>query len=164
MKSKIPKEAFAYYVGLGEKRSYQATADHFGVSKCAVTKLAQREGWRFRLAAIESEARDRLDKKLADDIVEMRERHGKMLKVMSARVITALRDHPITDGMDAIRAADILMKNERAVAAEAVQRSESVVARVTREEIAQLVSVEPEEPGEPSQAGRKAKADDREDW
>ena len=37
---KIPPEAFDFYFELGPGRSYQAVADHFSVTKQAVTKKA----------------------------------------------------------------------------------------------------------------------------
>ena len=46
MSGKIPPDALEYYLGLGPDRSYQKVADHYGVSKRAVTKLAARERWR----------------------------------------------------------------------------------------------------------------------
>ena len=46
---KIPEEAFEFYVGLGPHRSYQAIADHYGVTKRAITKVAVRDGWTERL-------------------------------------------------------------------------------------------------------------------
>ena len=45
MSGRIPPDALEYYVSLGADRSYEKVADHYGVSKRAVTKLAVRQRW-----------------------------------------------------------------------------------------------------------------------
>jgi hypothetical protein len=42
MRGKLPFDTFDFYFGLGPSRSYQAVADHYGVTKRAVCKLAAR--------------------------------------------------------------------------------------------------------------------------
>ena len=54
---KIPADAFDYYVGLNEERSFEKVAQHVGVSKRAITDCARRENWTERLAALGVEAR-----------------------------------------------------------------------------------------------------------
>ena len=66
MERKIPPEAFDVYFELGPGRSYQAVADHFGVSKQAITRRAVDEDWQGRLAKIEAEARKKRDAKLVE--------------------------------------------------------------------------------------------------
>jgi hypothetical protein len=63
------------------------------------------------------------------------------LKVMGMRVLAALRDCTIKDGMDAIRAADITIKLERLLAGEVSKRTELSVAEVTRHEMRTLLTV-----------------------
>lgn len=116
MTSKIPPDAFDFYVSQGERRSYQATAEHFGVSKCAVAKRAKREDWAGRLASIEASARAISDRKLSESIADMQDRHLRMAKAMGARALAGLRDYPIEDGMDAVRAAELVIKLERLLA------------------------------------------------
>ena len=51
---KIPSNAFDFYVSLGPRRSYEAVAARYRVSKRAVTRCAAREGWQGRLADLEA--------------------------------------------------------------------------------------------------------------
>jgi hypothetical protein len=139
---KIPPEAFSFYVGLGHERSYQAVADHFGISKRAVTDLAGRESWTARLEKIEMEAREKSDEKLAESVAETRTRHVKMIRAMQARALSALKQYPLTSGMDAIRAAEMTIKLERLVLGEASERTEVSVEEVTRREIHDLLVFE----------------------
>ena len=53
---KLPDNAFEHYVSLGPARSYQQVAEHFGVSKRAVTNLAASENWPGRLAELKRDA------------------------------------------------------------------------------------------------------------
>jgi len=138
---KLPTDAFEQYRALGEQRSYTALAQRLGVSKRAVTKLAAKEGWTERMAKIEEGAREISDRKASEDLAAMHERHLATLKVMGVRVLSALRDCPITDGMDAIRAADITIKLERLLAGEASKRTELSIEAITRHEMATLLKV-----------------------
>lgn len=139
MSGRIPNDAFEFYVSLGEARSYQRLADEYGVSKRAVTKHAHREDWAGRLARIEEASRVQSDAKLAEGLIEMRERHLKTLKAMNARVLTAIREFPLTSGMEAIRAAEIVIKLERLIAGEPTERQASVEETMRREMDALLV-------------------------
>jgi len=90
---RIPPDAFDFYVGLGPERSYQLVADHYSVSKRAVTKLAVREDWAQRLSKIEIEARERSDSKLVETVEEMRSRHLKMVKAITDTEWRSLPHH-----------------------------------------------------------------------
>lgn len=135
MKRKLPTDAFDYYVTLGSHRSYQAVADHFGVSKRTVIRCAARENWIDRLAKIEQESRERGDKRLAETLDEMRERHLRTLRAMNARALAALKQYPLTSGMEAMRAAEIAIKLERLVAGEASERTELSLEEITKREL-----------------------------
>jgi hypothetical protein len=163
VRSKIPPDAFDFYAAQGEHRSYQATAEKFGVSKTAITKCAKREGWGERLAKIEADARAISDRKLTESLAEMQERHLKIVKAMSARVLSGLRDYPIMDGMDAIRAADMVIKLERLLAGEASKRTELSIEDITRHEIRTLLRVVPNEEPRLVEAGVVAGGDDEDD-
>ena len=145
MKSKIPSDAFDHYVAQGVGRSYQATADHYGVSKCAITKCAKRENWVERLAKIEADARAISDRALTESIAEMQERHAKTLKAIHARSIEALRAYPIDNCMDAVKAAELVIRLERLMAGEASKRTALSIEEITRHEIRTLLRVEPSE-------------------
>lgn len=56
-KSRLPNEAFEFYCGLGDDRSYDAVAKHYGVSKRAVARRAASDRWQQRIAALVSGAR-----------------------------------------------------------------------------------------------------------
>jgi len=143
--NRIPADAFEAYVAMGEGRSYRALARRLGVSKRAITKHAHRERWSERLGAIEAEARERSDRKLVESLEEMRERHRKTLRAMHARALTALKEYPLTSAMEAIRAAELVIKLERLVAGEPSERSELAVQQTTRTEIERLLTQGPEE-------------------
>lgn len=139
---KIPAEAFEYYVSLGPDRSYRAVADRFGVSKRAITRHAASNSWPERLERIEREARARSDQRIAESIEEMRSRHLKTLRAMSARALAALKDFPLTSGMEAIKAAEMTIKLERLIAGEPSSRASLTVEEVTRREIESLLVAE----------------------
>ena len=77
---RIPPEAFETYVRLGPGRSYRQVAEHYNVSKRAVTSFAARENWPARLAKVEDEARAETDKRAVDALTEMNQRHLKIAK------------------------------------------------------------------------------------
>lgn len=152
MPQKIPPEAFNYYVALGPDRSYRAVAEHFGVSKRGVTKRAAAENWAERLEKIEAEAREKSDKRLAETVEEMRTRHLKTLRAMSSRALSALKQYPLTSGMDAMRSAELVIKLERLVVGEPSERTAMSVEETTRREIHNLLIVEEDDEDE-AQAG-----------
>ncbi len=121
---KIPPEAFDYYVSLDRDRSYQAVAERFGVSKRAVTDCARREQWPTRLAKIEQEANQRMDRRLAETMEERRERHLTVIRAILSRSVAALQKHPLKSAMEAIRAAETAIKLERLVVGEASDRTQ----------------------------------------
>jgi hypothetical protein len=161
MMTKIASDAFDFYVGLGPDRSYRAVAERYGVSKRAVTKRATREGWSERLAAIERAARAEADRRLTETLADMHGRHRRLLRAVSARVAAALRDYPLTSGMEAVRAAESLIRMERLLAGDATERTAVSVEQVTKSEIDRLLEVEPGRP-----AGRDEDGDDDgdDDW
>ena len=117
MKRKIGIDAFEFYLGPGMNRSHQAVADHYRVSKRAVTAMAKREDWRGRMASIEAKTRERSDDKAAESLEAMRTKHLKIVSVVQGRALEALRSLPLNKAMDAVRAIDISLKQERLVMA-----------------------------------------------
>ncbi len=142
MTRKIPPDAFEYYVSLGPTRTYRAIAERYEVTTRAVTKCAARERWSERLVKIEQEAQERCDRKLGDVFEQARERHLKTLKAMHARALTALKQYPLSSGMDAMRAAEMVIKLERLVMGEASERTEMSIEEVTKRELRELLIVE----------------------
>ena len=159
---KIHDDAFAFWVLLGEDRTYAQVAAKYEVSQRAVVKAAARERWAERLAEVEKAAREQADRKLAEGRAEMLMRHRRMLQAMAARAIKAISEYPLTSGMEGMRAAEMVIKLERLVAGEASERTEHTVASVTRQEIDRLVVVE-EPPGAETEDDPEEE-DDGQDW
>jgi hypothetical protein len=135
MAPRIPGNAFELYVGLGPDRSYQQVADQLGVNKRSVTKLAKRQRWAERVAKIEREAQERVDAKLTDELEEMKLRHRKLLKAITARAAKAITELPLATGMEGVRAAEAAIKLERLIAGQASERTELSVEEITRREM-----------------------------
>ena len=134
MTRKLPPEAFDEYVALGFGRSYEAIARKHGVSKRTVTKRAARDGWQARLAQIEAAARKKLDERHVESLEAVTERHLRTLRLIQAKALAALGHMPITSGMDAVRALDLAIKQERVVLGEPGERAAVSVEEVIRRE------------------------------
>ena len=134
MNRRIPPDAFDFYTGLGITRSYQAVAEKYGVSKRAVTACAAREEWPVRLKRVEKEAREQSDKKLTETLQEMRERHLVTVRAMQSRALAALKQYPLSSGMEAMRAAEMAVKLERLVAGEPTEHTASTIEEVIKRE------------------------------
>lgn len=144
MNRKLPADAFAFYCALGSERSYEAVARNFQVAKKTVVRAADREQWQSRLEAIERKAREATDSKLADDLHDMSLRHRKLLMAMAARAATAIQSFPLENGMQGIRAAELVIKLERLVAGEPTEARTISVEQVTRDEMSRFLIEETE--------------------
>ncbi len=109
---KLPIDAFEYYVGLGTDRSYQLVAEHFGVSKRAVTHRATAENWQERLHSIHEVARGRAEEAMTESLTEMYSRHLKLLSVIQGKALQTLQNVPIISAWDAVKALDLAMRLE----------------------------------------------------
>ena len=134
MARKLPADAFSYYAGLGPERSYQSVAEHYGVSKQAVTKLAVRESWQQRLEDIERKARGNVDQRVAESLEVMNERHLKTLQVIQRKALETLKTMPLATAMEAVRALDMSIVKERLVRGEPSDRTAIAVEDVIRKE------------------------------
>ena len=134
MSRRIPPEAFSHYVSLGPGRSYQAVAEHFGVSKRAIVARAKAEDWQERLRRIETEVRDRVDQRTVETLEEMAERHLKILRVIQTKAVQALKAMEIESAMDAVRALDIAVKAERIVRGEPGDRTELSFQEIAKQQ------------------------------
>lgn len=143
MNRRIPPDAFTYYASLGPGRSYQAVAEHYSVSKRAVTGLADREKWQERLMEIERKARDKADEKVQETLEEMNVRHLKVLRFIQGKAIEALKSMPIDSAMDAVRAFGLTLDKERTIRGEPSDRTAVDIAEVTREEMRRLLTTDP---------------------
>jgi hypothetical protein len=143
MSRKIPDDAFERYVAMGAGRSHKALADELAVTKRAVTKRAAVEKWTERLAKIEKDARERSDARMTETFEQMRERHMATLRVMNGKALTALKQYPLDNAMDAMRAAEMAIKLERLVAGQPADHTQVDVAEVTRQEMRRLLTTDP---------------------
>jgi len=144
MTQRIPENAFDFYVSLGPTRTYEAVAAHFGVSRPGVSKKATKERWSERLDKIELEVQERIDERLVGEMEDMRLRHMKTVRAMMGRALKGLQQFPLTNGMEAIRAAEMTIKLERLIVGEASERTEVSVEQVIKGEMERwLVAKEP---------------------
>lgn len=134
MNRKIPQDAFGFYWSLGPERSYQAVAEHFQVSKRAVSKVAIREDWSGRIQVIEKKANERTDEKLAETIEQMTERHVKIFKLVQRKALEALKSMPLTTAFEAVKALDLAAKQERLARGEPTDRSQVDVEQIIKRE------------------------------
>ena len=143
MNRKIPPDAFSHYFSLGPTRSYQAVAEHYKVSKRAVTAMAEREGWQGRLTELEKQARTKTDEKVVETLEEMNVRHLKVLRYIQSKAIEALKSMPIDSAMDAVRAFGLTLDRERTIRGEPSDHSQVDIAQVTRDEMRRLLTTDP---------------------
>jgi predicted DNA-binding protein YlxM (UPF0122 family) len=139
---KVPSDAFTYYFGLGPTRSYQAVAEHYEVSKRAITDVAQREDWQQRLSDAERKARERVDEKVVETIETMNERHLKVLRFIQGRAIEALKSMSLDSAMDAVRAFSIALDKERTIRGEPADRSAVSIEEIIKREYQTLLVTE----------------------
>lgn len=144
MSGRIPPEAFQFYLGLGPDRSYQRVADQFGVSKCAVTKLAMRERWQERVEDLERKAREGAEQKALESLEAMNLRHLKSLKVVQGKALEALRSMPLATAMEAVRALDMSIRQERLIRGEPSDRTAISVEEVIKREYERWMVAEEE--------------------
>ena len=93
-----------------------------------------KEAWQSRLARIEEEARKRGDDGLVETIEQMNGRHLKLLRVVQGRALEALKSMPIGNAMDAVRALDIVLRQERTIRGEPNERTEITIEDTIRRE------------------------------
>jgi len=148
MARRIPEDAFDYYVSLGASRSHQAVADRYGVSKRAVTKLATKERWRERVHALKREARRAADERALETLEAMNTRHLKALKIVQGKALEALKSTSLSSAMEAVRALDLSIKQERTIRGEPSDRTAVSVEEVIRSEYAKCMTTGDDDEGE----------------
>jgi len=105
-------------MSLGAERSYAAVATKYDVSKRAVTRRAVDEQWQQRAVEMEEQARKKADEKLQETLEEMHVRHLKLLRVIQSKALEALRHLPLSKAMEAVRALELCIREERATRGE----------------------------------------------
>lgn len=148
MKRKLPPNAFEFYVGLGAQRSYKAVADHYGASKTAVTNLAERERWQDRVAAVERAARERSDQRAIETIESMNARHLRTLQVIQGKALERLKVTQLETAMDAVRALDLSIRQERLIRGEPSERTAIDLEDLVRREYQRWTTPETTEASE----------------
>jgi len=134
MGTRIPQDAFTYYISLGAERSYRAVAEKFGVTKQGVAKLATREQWQERVHELDSQAKKNASDKALESLDAMNERHLKTLKVTYAKALETLKAMPLTTAMEAVRTIDLAIRLERTIRGEPTERSQVNIEEVIRRE------------------------------
>ena len=148
MASRVPPEALAFYLGLGSKRSYEAVAEHFGVSKTAVTNRAVQENWQARVEETERKARETSEAKALESLEEMTARHIKIVRAIQARAYEALRSMPIHSASAAVRALVESVKLECLLRGQPSERSAVTVEDTIRKEYARWFGPEEGDAGD----------------
>jgi len=134
MASRLSTDAFDFYVSLGVDRSYDAVAQKYGISKRAVTKFATREAWQRRVEEIERKARATTDAKALETLEDMKLRHLRSLRVIQGKALEVLRNMSLRTAMDAVRALDLAIKQERLIHGEPSERTALSLEEVVRDE------------------------------
>ena len=134
MATKLPLDACEYYYSLGNDRSYQAVADHYGVTKRAVTKRAMKEDWQGRIAERESRVRENVTKRTEESLEEMMARHLRQVKAIQARALEALRSMPLNTAMEACRALGQAMTEERRIRGEPADEGTKSIEQIIKRE------------------------------
>lgn len=132
-KKKLPFDAFDYYFSLGPDRSYKSVAKKFGVSKTAVANLAEKENWQQRIFECERKAREAIDRKTVETLEQMADRHLKICKLIQRKALEALQSLPLSEGMQAVKALDLSIRQERLVRGEPTDRTASVEEVIRKE-------------------------------
>ncbi len=146
MSGKLGEDAFEYYVSLGEARSYRAVAEHFGVTKRAVTGLAKRENWQDQIAALERKAREKSDERKVDALQVAHEQRLKALRMVLGKGLEGLRQMTIDSAGDAVRAIGLAVREIRVELGEPSERTAVSVEDTIRREYERWMTVAEEEP------------------
>ena len=151
MRGKLPFDTFDYYYGLGPGRSYLAVAEHYGVTKRAVCKLASKEQWQQQIVEMETRVREKVTKKTEETLEETLERHLMQLKIIQKKALEALRSMPLGTAMEAVRSLDLCMKQERTLLEDPSSGENSVEAIIRKEYENWLEPVPQEEVNDPGE-------------
>jgi hypothetical protein len=111
----LPRDAFEFWITLGDGRSVNAVASYYGVNESTVRKVMERDQWELQLAAMEAESAKRTREHLVDEMVEMNRRHLTGLRDLQARALAALRRFPLSTARDALLAYSFATRVEREI-------------------------------------------------
>ena len=134
MRSRVPPDAFATYLAMGEKRSYAALATQLGVSKAAVASRAARENWAAKLVEAEKNSSQRSEVRAMETLEEMSARHIKIVRAIQARALEALKSMPISTASAAVRALVESVKLECLLRGQPSERTAVSIEETIRKE------------------------------
>ena len=160
MSRRIPPDAFDIYYAMGATRGYKGLAQRFGVSKRSIVKVATREKWQERITELERKARERSDNKLLESIEAMHTRHIKTLQAVHARALEALRSMPLESAMQAVRAIEIVIREERVARGEPSDRQAVNVAELIKNEYERVMVADDEDDTDEENDGGEAQEGD----
>jgi hypothetical protein len=143
VKKKIPPDAYAFYLGLGPGRSYQAVAERYVVTKRAVAFCADRENWQKRIREEDSKLREKAEKQAAESNKTVRQGQLKVLRFIQGKAIEALKDMSITSAVDAAKVYTLALDKERQLLGDSGDENPSVVEQITRDEVRNLLTTRP---------------------
>ncbi|MFN0009317.1 MAG: hypothetical protein ACKVXR_15545 [Planctomycetota bacterium] len=143
MKKKIPPDAFAFYLGLGPGRSYQAVADRYTVTKRAVAFCAERENWQKRIREEDQKLREKAEKQAAENNKTVREGQLRVLRFIQGKAIEALKAMSIDSAVDAAKVYTLALDKERQLIGDNGDQSASLVEQITRDEVRTLLTTKP---------------------
>lgn len=158
MSRKITSDAFDFYFGLGPGRSYQTVAEKYGVNKRSITKLAGKERWQERIAELEKKARERSDTKALETLEAMQTKHLKTLQVVLGKALEALRSMPLTTAMEAVRAIEMVIRQEQKLRAPGSDRETLDTEAIIRREYEKMMVEDVSEEAERKRYERNAQA------
>ena len=107
-----------------------------------ITKLASKEQWQRKVEELEARARERTEEKAVENVEQMNTRHLKAMKIVQAKALEALRSMPLTSAMDAVRALDLAVKQERVVRGEPGDRTAISIEDTIRKEYEHWMTAE----------------------
>mgnify|MGYP001588538854 CR=1 FL=1 len=137
--SRLPPDTFEHYVALGLDRSYQAVADHFGVSKVSIVKRAKKENWQIRLRELEKKAQERSEQRAMETLDAVRGRQLKVARLLQARALEALRRLSPEKAVKAAAAVSIGWKHELLLLGEPTDRSAVSIEELIKREYQSLM-------------------------
>lgn len=114
---RAPADAFALFVALGTARTFELVATSYGLTPEFVVEVANRELWLDRAAELERRAEELAGPAHTRSTREADARHRRILQAVATKAITALRDFPLQNARDGIRAAELVVRLEQSLGA-----------------------------------------------
>jgi len=94
---------------------------------------------------LERKAREGAEKRALDSLEGMNLRHLKSLKIIQGKALEALRSMPLATAMEAVRALEMAIRQERLIRGEPSDRTAISVEEVVRREYERWMQPEEEE-------------------